>query len=98
MSRDEVVAALQREEPAIRQYQATALYLFGSASRDELRDDSDIDVFVDYAPDGSFTFVELLDLKDFLTQRLGRHVDLLTRGGLHPALRTRIEKSSIRVF
>jgi uncharacterized protein len=98
MTRDEVVATLKRTDAAIRRYGATALFLFGSAARDELRPDSDIDLFIDYEPDGSFTFVELLELKDFLSETLKREVDLTTREGLHPGLRARIEKSSLRVF
>lgn len=79
-------------------FHVNALYLFGSAARDELRADSDVDVFVDYDPEGPFSFVELLDLQRYLADCFGRPVDLTTRAGLHPRLKARIEQSSIRVL
>jgi len=98
MTRDEVVAALKGEEASIRRFGATALYLFGSAARDELRPDSDIDVFIEYDRAGKFTLFELMGLQEFLTERLHRDVDVCTRGGLHPRLRSEIESSSIRII
>lgn len=59
----------------IRAFGATALYMFGSAVRDELREDSDVDLFLDYEPDGSFTFVEWSRLEEYL-EILGRDVDV----------------------
>lgn len=97
-TRAETIAAIERNAEAIRRLGATALYLFGSAARDELGPDSDIDVFIDYTPDGSFTFVELIDLGELLQHNLGREVDVTTRDGLHPRLRPRIEQSSMRVL
>ena len=98
MNRAETLAILAMHADAIRAYGATALHLFGSAARDEMHADSDVDLFIDYNPDGSFTFVELIGLQEFLAAQLRRDVDLTTRAGLHPRLRERIEKSSVRVF
>jgi predicted nucleotidyltransferase len=46
MTRDEVIARIRSRAPDIRALGARALFLFGSAARDELREDSDIDVFI----------------------------------------------------
>lgn len=97
-TRGEVLAVLRANEEVIRKFGATAMYLFGSAARDELTPDSDVDLFVDYDPSGSFGFVELFDLKDFLAATLDRKVDLTSRNGLHPRLKARIERSSVEVF
>ena len=97
-TRDEVIAVLRAEAAAIRKLGATALYLFGSAARDEMGPDSDVDVFIDYESDGSFTFVEWARLEEFLGARLGRDVDVSTRRSLHPRLKSRIEMSSIQVI
>lgn len=75
-----------------------ALYLFGSAARDELASASDVDLFVDYDPAGEFSFVELVRLKALLEQKLSRDVDVTTREGLHPRLRAEIEQASIKIF
>ncbi len=47
MDRDEVIAKLRAVEPPLRAHGVAALYLFGSYARDEARQDSDVDVFVD---------------------------------------------------
>ncbi len=97
-SRAETIEIIRSNADAIRKLGATALYLFGSAARDEMSPDSDVDVFIDYEPDGSFTFVELIDLGDLLQMSLGREVDVTTRDGLHPRLKQRIERSSLRIL
>src|SRR5689334_13092108 len=51
MRRDDVIARLKATEPALRGFGVAALYLFGSHARGDAQPDSDIDVFVDPAPD-----------------------------------------------
>lgn len=97
-TRNDVLSILSGNEEAIRKFGATALYLFGSAARDELSPDSDVDLFVDYDSINTFGFVELFELKEFLAAILERKIDLTSRKGLHPKLRARIERSSVRVF
>jgi predicted nucleotidyltransferase len=75
----------------------TALYLYGSAARDEAGHGSDIDLFadVDY---GRFGFVPFMDLRELLAGLFGRPVDCTTRQALHPDLKSRIVGSAIKVF
>jgi uncharacterized protein len=98
MDRDLAIRTLQENADAIRKLGATGLFLFGSVARDEMRPDSDVDVFIDYDPEGPFDFVAFFGIKDLLEAKLSCIVDFTTRGGLHPRLRERIEKSSVRVF
>lgn len=97
MTRSEVIASLKAKTSDIRALGATSLYLFGSAARGEAREDSDVDLFVDYDPD-RFTFVELIRLREQVSRLLGRPADLTTREGLHPLLRPDIEAEAIKVF
>ena len=100
-TRAEVIDRLRALEPDIRAFHATALFLFGSTARDELGTDDDIDVFIDYdqSPDGKFSFVELLRLPEYLSDRLGRRVELSTRNGLARSMTpNQIEAQSLRVF
>ena len=57
-----------------RRFGARYLALFGSAARDELHDDSDVDILVEF--EGPGTFDGYMDLKFFLESLLGRQVDL----------------------
>lgn len=65
-----------------------SLRLFGSAARDELRPDSDVDVLVEF--DGPTRFRAFAATRRLLEQALGRRVDLVTPAALRPALAARI--------
>ena len=79
----------------MHRFGARHLALFGSAARDELREDSDIDVLVEF--EGPATFDGYVGLVDYLEQLLGRRVDLVTEKGLKPRARRYVEKDLIRV-
>jgi predicted nucleotidyltransferase len=98
MRRDDVIAKLKETEPVLRGFGVAALYLFGSHARDEASPDSDVDVFVDPAPDRAFGFMPFMDAYEALKQAVGEKVDYGTRKGLHPLLRPDIEREAIRVF
>ena len=98
MRRDEVIARLKQTEPALRAVGVAALYLFGSHARDEARLDSDIDVFVDPAPDEAFGFLPFMDAFETIQHAVGENLDYGTRRGLHPLLRPDIEREAVRIF
>ncbi|MBI5909132.1 MAG: nucleotidyltransferase family protein [Betaproteobacteria bacterium] len=85
----------QHRDAFLKRFGARHLALFGSAARGELRDDSDIDVLVEF--DGPATFAGYFDLKTYLEQLMGRPVDLVTEKGLKPRARRHVEKDLIRV-
>ena len=72
------------------------LAIFGSTARNEATKASDIDILVDFdAKKGLFGFVHL---KDYLEDLLHCDVDLVTKKGLHPALKERILSESRKIF
>jgi hypothetical protein len=94
--RDDILLLLGRHRAALAQrFGAQQLGLFGSAARDELRDDSDVDVLVDFS--GPASYEAYFGLKDSLESLLGRPVDLVTRKGLKPRARLRVEQDLILV-
>jgi predicted nucleotidyltransferase len=97
MTRTDLIKSLQLKASDMQALGATSLYVFGSVARGESRDDSDVDLFIDYDPD-RFSIVELIRLREQVSQFLGRPADLTTRQGLHPLLRPQIEAEAIKVF
>lgn len=85
----------QHSGEILERFGAKHLSLFGSAARDELRDESDIDVLVEF--ERAATYDGYFNLKEFLEQLLGRRVDLVTEKGLKPRARRHVEKDLIRV-
>jgi predicted nucleotidyltransferase len=98
MRRDNVIARLKEAEPALRGFGVAALYLFGSHARDEARNDSDVDVFVDPCPDKEFGFLPFMNAYEAIKKAVGDNLDYGTRTGLHPQLRSDIEREAIQVF
>jgi uncharacterized protein len=97
-SRAEVIERLRAQEGAIKMLGADALFMFGSAARDELTSASDVDLFIDYGADVPVTLITIAQLRRILGAALGRTADLTTRDGLHPMLREEIELESRRIF
>jgi uncharacterized protein len=96
--KDEVLVELAALEKQLRERGLTSLALFGSVVRGAARPDSDIDVLVDVAPDARFSLIDLVSVKDFLEDRLGRRVDVVTKEGLEPAVRDRVLREAEAVF
>ncbi len=97
MSRDDVIRRLRQHQTEIRRLGVRALYLFGSTARDDARAGSDVDLYFDY-DDPKFSLIELAGLQNRLAELLGAPIDVMTRGSLHPRLRSRIEQSALQVF
>lgn len=98
MKRSEALKKLRGFADALKERGATSLYLFGSASRNEAKRDSDLDLFLDYDPRSKFDAFDLVAAKRMLQEGLGVKVDLTTRSGLHPLIREKIEAEAIQVF
>jgi predicted nucleotidyltransferase len=96
MNRTQALQLLNQHQAHLMQrYGVTALTLFGSTARDEARDDSDIDILVDFnGPANSERYFGVLF---YLEDLLGRPVDLVTEKALRPELRPYVEREAIRV-
>ena len=95
MRRSDVIAHLLSQKDSLLALGVGELYLFGSVARDEARDDSDVDLLVEFT--GPPSFDRFMDLKFFLEDALGIPVDLVTHRALKPILRSEIERDAVRV-
>lgn len=99
MRRAEIIDKLKAVEPALRAHGVAALYLFGSYARDEGREDSDIDVFVDKTPGRRFGLDAFIGAYTVLQDALpGADIGYTTREGIVDCYRPYIEQGAIRVF
>jgi predicted nucleotidyltransferase len=74
-------------------YHIKNISLFGSYARDESKEDSDVDLLVDFeqTPD-LLTFIEI---EEFLSQKLGKKVDLVPARKVKKSLQNRIFSEAI---
>lgn len=94
----EELSRLRDLEPELRKLGIASLYLFGSAARHEQTARSDIDLFFDSAPNARLSLLDVIGIRQFLEETLGRRVDLMTRDSLHRLLREDIEAEAVSVF
>jgi predicted nucleotidyltransferase len=86
----------ERVVPALRRHGVVRAGIFGSAARGEARDGSDLDVLVEFEP--GRTLFDLVDLRDELTEILGRDADVVTYRSLHPLLRERVLREQVAIL
>lgn len=92
----DILKILKTEMPTLnRTYHVSNCGIFGSYVREEAGDSSDIDILVRFEkPIGFFKFIEL---EDYLSEKLGIKVDLVTEDALKPLIKPHIMQSVIYV-
>lgn len=96
MNRDAVIAILRREKPFLEQECGViSLALFGSAARDQMTEESDVDVLVEFTR--PVTSKKYFDAQFRLEDALGTSVDLVTKTSLKPSVRPFVVRDAIVV-
>jgi predicted nucleotidyltransferase len=85
-SSSEILGLLEKNNGKIKQFGVKKIGLFGSAVRDELKDDSDLDILVEFKS-GKKNFDNYMDLKLYLEDIFNRRVDLVINETIKPSLR-----------
>ncbi len=99
MTREEIIAKLKENAPAIKAEGVTKLAIFGSRARGDERPDSDLDVLIEVEPDSKFSLLNLsgVGIDDRRSDRLARR-RLRMRRSLEPRMAERIADDVIEVF
>lgn len=74
------------------------LSVFGSAVRNELGPESDIDLLVEYLPDAPVGYFSMARHMRELSEIVGRPVDLCTRNGLKDYIRQDVDASARLIY
>lgn len=91
-TRQEILDFLRMEKNILEnRFGIKEIGLFGSFSREEQTESSDIDVLVEFK-EGFKNFDNYMDLKFFLEEAFGRKVDLVIKSAVKPALKKYIEE------
>lgn len=96
MNRDEVLKVLRAHKPILAQrFGVSNLALFGSVARNEMSEDGDIDILIQF--DRPATSKAYFGVQFYLEDLLGHPVDLVTDKALRMELRSYVEQEVIDV-
>jgi predicted nucleotidyltransferase len=80
----------------LRKHDVSRAAFFGSAATGKLRDDSDIDILVEFKGDKSL--IDLVALKQELEDISGKQVDVVTYNSLHPFIREEVLREQVAIL
>ena len=80
----------------LRNHDVNKASLFGSIVRDELTDESDVDILIEF--NGTKSLLDLARLKIELEEALKCKVDVLTYNSLHPLLKDQILAEEVEIL
>jgi predicted nucleotidyltransferase len=92
--KDQILTILKKQLPYLKEkFKVKSIGLFGSYSREEQTETSDIDMLVEFeAPVG---FIKFMELENYLSDKLGAKVDLVTPDALKPLIKPDIIAEAI---
>lgn len=79
--KNSIIKILKDNQSNIKALGVVSLGLFGSSLTNSNREDSDIDLLVDFIPE-SYKFSNFIELGDLLENLLNKKIDLLTKNSL----------------
>jgi len=80
----------------LKKHEVKKASLFGSIVRGEMKNDSDIDILVEFQ--GKKSLLNLAGLKIELEEKLRCKVDILTYNSLHPLLKEQILAEQVEIL
>ncbi len=90
MERQLILEGLRTHSREIERLGVERLALFGSVSRGDTTDTSDIDILVRFRPNEK-NFDNFMNLRSFVEDLFqGEHIDLVLEDALKPAIRSRV--------
>ncbi len=91
---NQIKKIIREEKPQLmRNFGVSKVGIFGSSVLGDFGKRSDIDILVEFKrPIGLFAFIEL---ENYLSKKLGRKVDLVSRSGLKPYIRNDILRTTV---
>ena len=82
---------LKSHKSDLKRFRVRTIGLFGSYSRNQQKEDSDIDFLVEFEP-GRKTYDNFIGLVDYLEAAFGKEVELVTRQSVSKHILPYIEK------
>jgi len=99
MDRDQIIAKLREHAPELKAAGVVHLFLHGSYARGTaIRGSSDVDVIAEFDPRRRFSLVDMVAIKNRLTDLLGVRVDLSPAKTLKEPVRDKAKREAVPAF
>jgi len=94
-TREDILNIIRKHFKYLRkEYHVGRVGVFGSFARGDITPTSDVDVLISFTSPIGW---EIVDVKDFLEEKIGRKVDVVCAGGLKPKVKKNIMEDIIFV-
>jgi uncharacterized protein len=88
---EEIKVKIEELKPLLRRkYQIDSIGVFGSYSRGEQKPKSDVDILVTFIEPNDIDLIDYIEIKQFLSRKLGVKVDLVKKNTLKPLIKDKI--------
>lgn len=93
---EEIKAELEGLKPILRKrFQVETIGVFGSYSRGEQKDNSDVDILVTFIEPNDIDLLDFIEIKQFLGRKLKVKVDLVQKSALKPIIKDKILEETV---
>ena len=93
MSKEDIINTIVNY---LKNYKVNEIGIFGSFVRDEMTDNSDIDVLVEYTR--GTTLFDIVRMQMELSEKIGRKVDLVDKEAVYPQIMEYIKRDLRTVY
>lgn len=95
---EEIRVQLEELKPLLREkYQIETIGVFGSYSRGEQKQKSDVDILVTFIEPNDIDLIDFIGIKQFLSRKLKTKVDLVRKNALKPMIKDKILEETIYI-
>ncbi|WP_078128162.1 nucleotidyltransferase family protein [Leptospira alexanderi] len=94
IDRNQILNNLSTNFEKIQSFGVIHIGIFGSFAKNEFREDSDIDILVEFAPTAK-TFSNYMGLKILLENMFSKKIDLVIKERIKPRIKEQILKETI---
>jgi uncharacterized protein len=95
---EEIKVQLEKLKPLLREkYQIDTIGVFGSYSRGEQKPKSDVDILVTFVEPNDIDLIDFIEIKQFLSRKLGVKVDLVKKSVIKPMIKDKILEETMYI-
>ena len=94
MTKEEIIDIILKNKKILKKYKVKSISLFGSYIRNEQKEDSDVDLLVEFKEATYHNFINLVFSLEIL---LKKEVNLIPEGSLSPYLESYIKKEVLKI-